>query len=188
MFAAFFSDPHFWHRNIIEYAERPFESVEEMNDALIRNYNRVVRASDNVLWLGDCFFCGHDDAKRIMDQLNGTKTLILGNHDESETAMLRRGFHMVIPHTCRLDIAGHPVLACHYPYKSRKLSEEDRYDMRFMGRRPARVPGQILMHGHTHARHRRRDNEIHVGVDAWGQAPAPLAEVEALVRLIKGAG
>ena len=38
----FTSDTHFKHANIIKFCERPFGSIEEMNEALIANWNRVV--------------------------------------------------------------------------------------------------------------------------------------------------
>ena len=38
----FTSDTHFFHGRIIELCNRPFHSVEEMNEALITNWNRVV--------------------------------------------------------------------------------------------------------------------------------------------------
>ena len=53
---------------------------------------------------------------------------------------------------------------------------------RFMNRRPPRIKGEVLIHGHTHQPRRRDGNQIHVGVDAWDYAPVPLAAIEALIR------
>ena len=49
----FTSDTHFNHKAIISYCSRPFESVEEMNDRLIDNWNQVVKPNDTVYHLGD---------------------------------------------------------------------------------------------------------------------------------------
>lgn len=38
----FTSDTHFFHRNIIKYCDRPFETVKEMNEDLITLWNTTV--------------------------------------------------------------------------------------------------------------------------------------------------
>lgn len=75
----FTSDTHFYHKNIIKYCYRPFNSVEEMNQSLIDNWNNVVKENDIVFHLGDFAF---DKWKHIINQLNGKIYLIVGNHDE----------------------------------------------------------------------------------------------------------
>ena len=49
------SDLHFNHVNILKYepVNRPFETLEEMNETLIANWNAKVSAKDTVYVLGD---------------------------------------------------------------------------------------------------------------------------------------
>ena len=77
----FTSDTHFGHRNILEYEKeaRPFETVEEMNEQLIANWNDTVRPKDIVFHLGDFAFGAINVP--IADRLNGYKRLVMGNHD-----------------------------------------------------------------------------------------------------------
>lgn len=72
---------HFNHTKIIEYCDRPFSSVEEMNEALISNWNKVVKPSDIVFHLGDIALGGAEAWKLLIPRLNGKIHLILGNHD-----------------------------------------------------------------------------------------------------------
>ncbi len=77
----FTSDTHFGHKNILEYEKeaRPFQSVEEMNEALISNWNDTVRPKDIIWHLGDFAF-GRSHVE-LAGRLNGRKRLIMGNHD-----------------------------------------------------------------------------------------------------------
>ena len=49
----FTSDTHFGHRNIIWRSNRPFKNIEEMDEQLIKNWNRVVKPSDEIYLLPD---------------------------------------------------------------------------------------------------------------------------------------
>lgn len=60
----FTSDTHFGHANIIRFCKRPFENVEEMNEALIENWNKVVSDDDTVFHLGEYTIDGHDYIKK----------------------------------------------------------------------------------------------------------------------------
>ena len=77
------SDHHFHHSNIIKYCNRPFETVEEMNQALIDNWNSVVGKDDDVYHLGDLCFGNIEKWNSVLEPgvLNGNIHLILGNHD-----------------------------------------------------------------------------------------------------------
>ncbi len=78
----FTSDTHYFHRNICAYSGRPFSSVEDMNEALVNNYNSVVKKNDTVYFLGDFSFSNLTDTIGILERLNGTKHFICGNHDK----------------------------------------------------------------------------------------------------------
>lgn len=171
---AFFSDPHFGHKNIIRYAERPFGTLGEMHRELIARYNRVVGLGDTCLWTGDCFFGGFEESREILSKLNGRKLLVLGNHDRGAGRMAEMGFALATD-TLMMHIAGRTVRVCHYPYWG--ATEDTRYPER----RPPKYKGEVLIHGHTHSKKKREGNMIHVGVDAWDFTPARYDEVAQLV-------
>jgi calcineurin-like phosphoesterase family protein len=90
------SDLHFFHKNILEYSNRPFSSVEEMEDELVKRHNALVSTHDKVIYVGDVFFCDQMEASRILKRLNGYKILVLGNHDLKANAMYKIGFDFVV--------------------------------------------------------------------------------------------
>ena len=55
----FTADTHFGHNNVIQFCDRPFASVEEMDEAMIQNWNERVTGNDTVYILGDMFFPQH---------------------------------------------------------------------------------------------------------------------------------
>ena len=134
----YIADMHFDYDSIIAYDNRPFDSVEEMNKALIANWNRVVTDPEDLTWiLGD--FCAGDAARwrELLSRLNGRKALILGNHDDpgvltSET--VRTQLEDVAEYREILDKERHVVL-CHYPI----LAFRDHYF------------GWYHLYGHVHA-------------------------------------
>lgn len=78
----FTSDLHFSHKNILQYEKeaRPFNTVEEMNETLVSNWNSVVRPNDIVFVLGDFAF-GKRNLIVYAKRLAGKKRLVMGNHD-----------------------------------------------------------------------------------------------------------
>jgi calcineurin-like phosphoesterase family protein len=76
------SDLHFGHKNIIRFSDRPYPDVETMDEHLVLNFNDYVGPDDISIWVGDVSF--HRDPNRTYDlvnQCNGYKILIVGNHD-----------------------------------------------------------------------------------------------------------
>jgi len=91
----FTSDTHFSHANIMKYCNRPWSNVEDMNETLINNWNKVVNKDSIIFHLGD--FAWGNNWMPILNQLNGRKILILGNHDlkNKDSNALKNGFEYV---------------------------------------------------------------------------------------------
>ena len=77
------SDLHFGHRNIIRLGKgRPFDNINEHDEALIKNWNSVVKPGDSVYVIGDFSIeTTLETIEKPLRRLNGAKHLILGNHD-----------------------------------------------------------------------------------------------------------
>lgn len=79
------SDLHLGHEGITQFSDhlgkplRPWDNATEMNEALIENWNSVVRPQDKIYILGD--WSMSDKHIKIAADLNGDKVLIRGNHD-----------------------------------------------------------------------------------------------------------
>lgn len=78
----FIADTHFQHKNILgfEPEHRPFKTLEEHDETLIDNWNRVVKPDDIIWHLGDFCFGGKKNVE-IAGRLAGKKRLVMGNHD-----------------------------------------------------------------------------------------------------------
>lgn len=77
----FTSDTHFNHKNIISLSDRPFADVEEMNEALVENWNSIVLPGMHVFHEGDFALGGKYAWNNILPRLNGIIHLVMGNHD-----------------------------------------------------------------------------------------------------------
>lgn len=111
----YISDCHFFHGNIIKFDNRPFSSVEEMNNEMIKRWNSVVTKQDNVYILGDFSWGTPRDTKVILDQLAGAKFLIKGNHDRwVKDGACKKMFQGIYDYKMIVD-NNKAVVMCHYP-------------------------------------------------------------------------
>jgi calcineurin-like phosphoesterase family protein len=84
------SDTHFRHINILKFTDsqsgelvRPgFADVDEMDEHMIERWNSVVKQGDIVYHLGDVLLGDKEWFKKNWPRLNGSKRLIVGNHDD----------------------------------------------------------------------------------------------------------
>ncbi len=112
----YISDTHFGHKNCIEFDNRPFCDVEEMDNALIRNWNSRVKEDDDVWILGDFCFRAENDPNYYLEKLNGRKHLIFGNHDkETLTSQKALEHFQTIEKMFHIKDGEHRVVLCHFP-------------------------------------------------------------------------
>ncbi len=182
----FTADLHFGHANIIGYCDRPFNTVDEMNDALVTNWNATVRDDDEVWVLGDVAMGRIDESLALVKELHGRKVLVCGNHDrcwhgnakhrdEWEVRYRDAGFDEILQGTIPLRIASHDVIASHFPYVGDSHDEP-----RFVQFRP-HDNGSWLLHGHVHTTWQVDERQINVGVDVWNFAPVDEPTLVAII-------
>lgn len=100
----FIADQHFGHKNIIQYENRPFESVVAMDSHMIEQWNSVVEEQDKVFVAGDFSFYSKKKSEEICRKLRGRKFLITGNHDTEKLQFYTDiGFEWAYDHPIILD-------------------------------------------------------------------------------------
>jgi Predicted phosphoesterase or phosphohydrolase len=126
----YISDTHFGHEAVIRFSSRPFETVEEMDQAMIHNWNRKVRKEDEIYILGDFIYKSKQPPEYYLDQLNGIKHLITGNHDGRwiKKIDLSQYFESVSQIKEITDQSLHLIL-CHYPMAEWPRSHKGSYHL-----------------------------------------------------------
>lgn len=131
------ADTHFNHSNIILYENRPFKDKDEMNAALIKQWNETVAPEDIVYHLGDVIFGGKAIKEGILKQLNGYKILRCGNHDNRTTKNQWKNYFDEVYED---DILYEDLCLSHYP-----LSDYEMERLLAIGL----IKGNV--HGHVHS-------------------------------------
>lgn len=168
----FTSDTHFNHANIIGYCGRPFQTVFEMNQAMLERWNERVRPGDTVWHLGDFAF-GHPTVfAELLGQLAGNMVLVAGNHDSKKNDHY---FRSVVRGGTLIELDGLRLECVHNP-------------------RHVRGIGDLALCGHVHDKWRFQaggtkltfgDGQHYtlpvktwnVGVDVWDFRPVLLSEL-----------
>ena len=89
----FIGDLHDGHRRILEI--RPFKSVEEQRETLIKNWNSTIQDDDIIFVMGDLAFEPRSKQREFFSQLRGHKHLVIGNHDNLPLNFYRQYFETI---------------------------------------------------------------------------------------------
>ena len=109
----YIADTHFAHTNILHFDNRPWSNIEEHDTALIEKWNSVVTSQDTVYILGDFHWGKECDWIEVLENLNGNKVLIRGNHDI--IPQKSKKYFQDIKDYKEIDDNGRKVVLCHYP-------------------------------------------------------------------------
>lgn len=152
----FTSDLHFMHGNILRYGRgEHFESLQQMNEGLVKAWNNTVGENDLVFDLGDISIGSTARTLEYLSQLNGYIVHLKGNHntlEEYEKFNEVLGEKQVFLETPVLtqEFNGQTVVMCHYPFA---VWDRQHY-------------GSWNLHGHTHGSLPDTGNKrLDVGVD-----------------------
>lgn len=158
----FTADFHLGHKNIIRYCNRPFDSVEAMNCAILERLNSAVKTNDVLYFLGD--FCIGPKARALELRREircGKIFAVPGNHDK-DTRKLTHEFSW-LGDLAEVSINGHRIVLCHYAMRVWNHSSH----------------GAWHLFGHSHGRLSALDTSLSmdVGVDTHEFRPWSFEEV-----------
>lgn len=197
----FTSDWHLGHANVINFSKRPFTDLDNMHAALISNFNKIVTPDSVTYFLGDIVFLGSEKSKELIDQLNGTKILVLGNHDKGVESSYNSGFDVVL-NSATIFIEQEKVTLSHYPLvglyrenteKMKNRTEGEGWHGEFRHTAAGftvKNEGQFHLHGHIHSPNsgqstRTLGRQFDVGVDANNYRPVHIGEIASWISKTK---
>lgn len=168
----FTADTHFGHRLMISDRmenPRPFATTEEMNEGLAEAWNARVKPGDEVYHLGDVSFMNSRKTKEILDRLNGTIYLLLGNHDKKLRGKALERFEWIRPYHELHHAPEKPkIVLCHYAFRVWIKSHW----------------GSWNLYGHSHDSLPPIGRQMDVGVDGRkDHAPWSLEEIAAIMEV-----
>lgn len=139
----YIADPHFSHGALnTKMDRRGFESVEAMNEYMLRQWNRKVRKNDEVVILGDLSWGKAEETNELLDRLNGRLYLIQGNHDRFlKNKDYNAGRFVWIKPYEELQDNKRKVILCHYPI----MCYNGQYRVDEKGN-----PKVYMLYGHVH--------------------------------------
>ena len=173
----FTSDLHLSHKAEFLWGPRGFKDQHEMNEAIVENWNKVVKPDDDVYNLGDMALTDPEDALKYIKQLNGRHWWIYGNHDTQNKIDY---FMDEVPnlhsvgYAWVLKVGKQSIYMSHYPALTANF--DDKQFSRHV----------IALYGHTHQQTNFLliDNPFlyHVGMDSHNCTPVHIDEILADIR------
>lgn len=164
------SDTWFGRDNILTIANRikMFNSIDNMNNSIIKNWNKKVKPTDVVIHLGN-FAWDPITASNVLSKLNGNIYFICSNDDTSLLKVSNNFDNVNILNNQIVIVNKHDIVLSHYP----------------LAIWPGKDTGTIHIHGHTlysHYTDIRIENRINACTDFWGYSPVKLSTIKELVN------
>lgn len=172
----FTSDLHFGHDRRFIYEPRGFNSIQEMNESLVENWNKTVKDDDIVYVLGD-FFLG-TDLSFVNDTLfkfNGKVHLVLGNHDTPAKVELYQSHEKILSicYATQIKYRKRFFYLSHYPTLTANLETNPKHAL-------------CNLFGHTHSKNKFFEDRLYmynVAVDAHNNFPVSIEQVNEEIKI-----
>ena len=172
----FTSDTHFGHNRSFLLEPRGFKFTEDMNEAIIERWNKIVKPDDIVYHLGDMFLNNNEIGVKCMKRLNGTIFMIWGNHDSdvrknlvAAECHISGGWYSYL-----IKYGKIPIYISHYP------TITSNYDEKHFSQHV------INLHGHTHQQtnflYPNNPFMYHIGMDSHNCTPVHIDEIITDIR------
>lgn len=174
----FSSDHHFGHRNVIEHCNRPFHSVEEMDEVMIERWNSRVDLYDTVYYLGDFTLGNIKIFEKYYERLNGSINFLRGNHDDN--------WWNKFNHTHGKQLGDMFTIKVNFPDKHYSVPiTMSHYSMRSWNKSHF---GTWALFGHHHGKLAPYGKSFDVGVDVHDFYPWSLEEIEEKMQYLVPTG
>lgn len=165
----FTSDLHFCHDREFLYQSRGFDSVYDMNAAIVENFNKTISWTDDLYILGDLMLNDNTEGMKLLRQLPGNIHIIIGNHDTDARLELYK-------EEPRIDILGYADILkydkyhfylCHFPTFTANFDLD----------KPLRTR-LLCISGHTHSKNTFETcGSYNVALDAHNNMPVSIDEI-----------
>jgi len=163
------SDTWFGRPQILEIAKRSqFSTIEDMNEQLIKNWNKVVKSKDLVFHLGNFAWDPHT-ARTVLKKLKGKIIFLVGNADEALLEVADEFPNIDILDQQIVELPQFDSVLCHYPLEVWN----------------GKSSGTIHFHGHTIFSHKtdlRVSNRVNSCVDFWNYSPIKFSAIKEFVH------
>lgn len=175
----FTADLHLSHKRILEHCNRGFKNVDDMNEGLIENWNKVIQQDDQVYLLGDVAWGGRTKIVPLIYRLKGRIFLIRGNHDHEVTKQnccerfewIRDYSYLKVEDKDAMDGKHQGIVLFHYPILSWNFINY----------------GSWALNGHCHGSipFDKTKRRFDVGVDNNFMKPISYEEIKRIMSLVR---
>jgi len=163
------SDTWFGRPQILQIANRlSFKDIDDMNDKLIKNWNKTVKKNDLVFHLGN-FAWDPNTARNVLEKLNGQIYFILGNTDDAILDVHLEFKNVSLLEDQILELPQYDSIICHYPLEVWNGKDS----------------GTIHFHGHTVFSHKTdltKMNRVNVCTDFWNYTPVKYSTIKDFIN------
>lgn len=171
------SDTHLGHDRDFIWKPRGFNSVDEMNNEIIKRWNEKVQPEDIVYHLGDVMLGNNEVGENFLKQLNGNIKFIIGNHDTNSRIKIYEKYGEILGYATVIKHGKKTLYLSHYPTLTGNFDD-------------AKRGGTLNLCGHVHTFDKFLDTDkgaiYHCEMDAHSCYPILLDDIIADIKNYRG--